>query len=110
MLTDDVGVVLKYPSVKTVSKMANADENVENALGMIVACIDSIFDADDVYPAENETKQSLFKFVESLSSVQFMKLSNFFQSQPSLGTTIEYTCSCGKEQTQELRGLQSFFT
>ena len=110
MLTDDVGVVLKYPSVKAVSKMADAEENVENALGMIVACIDSIFDADDVYPAENETKQSLFKFVESLSSVQFMKLSDFFQSMPSLGTTIEYTCSCGKEQTQELRGLQSFFT
>ena len=110
MLTDDVGVILKYPSVTTVGKMADAEDNAENALKMIAKCIDTIFDADDVYPADNETEKSLLKFVESLSSVQFMKLSEFFDNMPSLGTTIDWTCSCGKKQSKELRGLGSFFT
>lgn len=110
MLTDDVGVVMKYPSVGSVATMANADENADNALKMIIKCIDSIFDADDVYPVENETEKSLLKFIESLNSVQFYKLSDFFNDMPSLSTTIDWTCSCGKEQSKELRGLASFFT
>jgi len=110
MLTDDVGVVMKYPSVNSVAKMANADESADNALKLIIQCIDSIFDADDVYPVENETDKSLLNFVESLSSVQFMKLSDFFNTMPSLSTTIDWKCSCGMEQSKELRGLASFFT
>ena len=110
MLTDDVGVVMKYPSVGSVATMANADESADNALKMIIKCIDSIFDADDVYPVENETEKSLLKFIESLNSVQFYKLSDFFNDMPSLSTTIDWTCSCGKEQSKELRGLASFFT
>jgi len=77
---------------------------------MIIACIDSIFDADDVYDSDNESKQSLTKFIESLSSVQFMKLTDFFNSMPSVSCTIDYKCACGKDNTQELKGLQSFFT
>ena len=110
MLTDDVGVVMRYPSVDSVATMANAEENADNALKMIIKCIDSIFDADDVYPVENETEKSLLKFVESLNSVQFYKLSDFFNEMPSLSTTIDWTCSCGKKQSKELRGLASFFT
>ena len=110
MLTDDVGVVMRYPSVDSVATMANADENADNALKMIIKCIDSIFDADDVYPVENETDKSLLKFIESLNSVQFYKLSDFFNQMPSLSTTIDWTCSCGKKQSKELRGLASFFT
>ena len=110
MLTDDVGVVMRYPSVDSVATMANAEENADNALKMIIKCIDSIFDADDVYPVENETDKSLLKFIESLNSVQFYKLSDFFNQMPSLSTTIDWTCSCGKKQSKELRGLASFFT
>ena len=110
MLTDDVGVVMRYPSVDSVATMANAEENADNALKMIIKCIDSIFDADDVYPVENETDKSLLKFIESLNSVQFYKLSDFFNQMPSLSTTIDWTCSCGKKQSKELRGLGSFFT
>jgi hypothetical protein len=54
MLTDDVGVVMKYPSMRDVEKMGNVDDNdAEQAMTMIMACIDSIFDADAVYPASD---------------------------------------------------------
>ena len=111
MLTDAVGVVMKYPSMRDIEKMGNMDDNnAEQAMNMIMACIDSIFDADDVYPVENESSKSLNNFIDSLNNVQFMKLSDFFRNMPAVKHTVEYTCECGKEQKQELRGLSSFFT
>jgi hypothetical protein len=110
MITDDVGVVMKYPSVKDVNRFAEAEEGVDSAMGMIMACIDTIFDKDDVYDSKNESKASLTKFVDSLSSVQFMKMTDFFNTMPAVNHNLTYKCSCGKDNEQELRGLQSFFT
>ena len=110
MLTDDVGVVMKYPSMRDIEKMGNADENeTKVAMNMIMACIESIFDADDVYPVENESSKSLNKFIDSLNNVQFLKLSEFFRDMPTVQHTVNYKCECGKEQEQVLRGLSSFF-
>jgi hypothetical protein len=112
MLTEDVGVVLKYPSFKEIDKLTNVgDESVDSAMKMIAACIDSIFDADNVYPASEETPKALNDFIESLNNEQFMKLSDFFTHIPALNSMIEFDCKkCGTPNKQELRGLQSFFT
>ena len=111
MLTDDVGVVMKYPSMRDVEKMGTMDDSdAEQAMGMIMACIDSIFDADAVYPADSESSKSLTNFIDSLNNVQFLKLSEFFREMPAVKHTVNYKCQCGKEQEQVLRGLSSFFT
>jgi len=112
MLTDDVGVVLKYPSVKDIEKLSNiGDDNVESAMKMIIACIDSIFDAENVHAASEETPKALNDFIESLNNEQFTRLSEFFNDIPALTGNISFNCNkCGKENAQELRGLQSFFT
>ena len=111
MLTDDVGVVMKYPSMRDVDKMGKVDENdAEQAMSMIMACIDSIFDEDAVYPASDESSKSLTNFVDSLNNVQFLKLSEFFRDMPAVQHTVNYKCECGKEQEQVLKGLSSFFT
>jgi ribosomal protein L44E len=112
MLTDTVGVVLKYPSVKDIDSLSNLGDNeMDAAMSMLVACIDSIFDEDNVYDAKSETTKELTNFVESLNSEQFQNLSEFFGSMPALSSLIEFNCtSCGKANSQELKGLQSFFT
>tara|TARA_B100000459_G_scaffold144277_1_gene106776 strand:+ start:6328 stop:7038 length:711 start_codon:yes stop_codon:yes gene_type:complete len=111
MITDDVGVIMKYPSMKYIDEMtAVGDNDTDQAMNMIMSSIDAIFDKDEVYPAENETKENLQKFVDSLSTVQFMKLSDFFRDMPGLKHVVNFKCECGKEQEQTLRGLSSFFT
>ena len=112
MLTEDVGVVLKYPSVKEIEKLTDVgDESIDSAMKMIAACIDSIFDADNVYPASEETPKALNDFVESLNNEQFIKLTEFFTNIPALNSMIEFDCKkCNTPNKQELRGLQSFFT
>ena len=112
MVTDDVGITLRYPSFKDVSLIKPGDdESIEGAMNLVVQCIDNIFDDDGVYDAKNETKKSLTDFVESLNNEQFIRLSDFFQSSPSLSYDMEFNCvSCKEPNVQELRGLQSFFT
>ena len=112
MLTEDVGVVLKYPALKDVERFAeHGDESIQSAMKMITACIDSIFDADNLYDAKNETVEALDKFLDSLNNEQFTKLSEFFKEMPALHSTISFNCtSCNHANSEELRGLQSFFT
>jgi hypothetical protein len=50
-------------------------------------------------------------FLESLSSTQFKRIADWFQSMPTVADVVEYSCmACGKKQELELRGIQSFFT
>jgi hypothetical protein len=105
-----VGIIFKYPSISIVEQY-DQENAMENAFDMIVSCIDEIFDEDNVYDAKNETKESLTTFVESLSTQQFAKVSDFFSKVPTLAHDVEFKCiTCGKENKIELKGLQSFFT
>ena len=73
-------------------------------------CIDSIYDADNVYSAKDESRQSLKDFIDSLNSDQFSKFTDFFQKIPALSYNLEFECSnCKHKNEIELRGLQNFF-
>ena len=78
---------------------------------MIVDYIDTIFDEENVYDTKNEKRADVMDFLESLSSTQFKKIADWFQSMPTVCDTVEYSCmACGTKQELELRGIQSFFT
>lgn len=111
MLTDDVGVVMKYPTITTLdlAQQKLSDSNVENILTFFAENIAIIFDGDDVH--ENNTIEELLEFVEQLNTSQFQKLTNFYATMPYIGHDIKYKCEkCGKEEFIPLRGLNSFFT
>jgi hypothetical protein len=82
----------------------------ESTLNIIASCIDSIFDADNVYDAAEQSPKELMEFVESLSSTQFKHILELFKELPTLKHKEEITCkSCGTTTPVELEGLQSFF-
>lgn len=110
MLTEEVGVVMKYPNITGLNKAQEklSDSNVENILRFFAENIAIIFDGEDVH--ENSTKEELIEFVEQLNSKQFNKLADFYKTMPYIGHNITYTCAeCGKEEFIPLRGLNSFF-
>lgn len=111
-LTDEIGVVLNYPSVGMMEKLnLNEVEGVKGAFDIIVSSIETIFDADNVYDCKTETRASIEAFIDNLNSAQFSKISEFFQSVPVLQHNLNWSCmACGKENDIELKGIQSFFT
>ena len=112
-LTDSVGVSIKYPTVERteeVMKGIKAENQIDLILGLMVASIDSIYDAEKVYPSTDSTPQELMDFIESLNKEQFNKFETFFEQFPKLKEEIEFTCEkCGKENTRTLEGLNDFF-
>lgn len=110
-LTDAVGVTLSFPKVNDIEKHDSETlGSVEGIMEILVDCIESIYDADNVYPAKDSKREELKDFVDSLNSDQFTKLTNYFENIPALKYNLEFKCqSCGKDNKIELKGLQSFF-
>jgi len=112
MITDDIGLKMRWPSVKTFGALNIEKLNsVEGLMDLIIECVDSIFDADAVYDRNEMSKDELIDFIDNLNSGQFKKVQSFFQDIPAVEHIAKMKCSsCGKDNNIELRGLQSFFS
>ena len=111
-LTDEMGVIMKYPSINSFSKNEIADVSTENMLEIIVACIDHIYDkkGEEVFAAKDSTKKELMEFIEQLNTQQFQEIQKFFDTMPSLKHDITVKNPKTKvESIVTLTGLNDFF-
>ena len=111
-LTDDIGVVMKYPQIGMLEE--HDEETIQTpdgAFNMIIDCLETIYDEDNVYQVIDESRESIKGFIDNLNSLQFGMIADWLKDMPSLEKDIEWNCvACNKENTVKLRGLQSFFT
>lgn len=108
MLNDSVGLVMKYPTLKTTNFILESKSNIDNIFSTIAACIDYVFDNESVY--EDATFEEKMSFVENMSKQQFEKVMDFISKLPTLKYDIKYTCDvCSREEHITLRGMQNFF-
>ena len=107
-----VGVKMRYPSVDVIAKINPEHFNsVEGIMDLVVDCIESIFDNDNVYSAKTEKRVDLVEFIEGLNSEQFKLVQAFFQDTPSVSYTTNFVCmKCKLDNEVELKGLNSFFS
>lgn len=110
-LFGDVGIVMKYPSVKVISMLqGDKADNLDNIFDVIVESIDYIYQGDEIYYGKEQTKAELKQFVENLSSEQFLKVQSFFTTMPKIKKEVEYDCPvCRTHHKRTLEGMQSFF-
>ena len=113
-ITDDIGMKMRFPQIETVQKYSSGiegeDIKSENIFKLIIECIDYIWDGEEIYKAKDSTKKELNDFLDSLSSGQFQKVREFFESMPRLSHDIDWVCpKCEKSKTMTLTGLDSFF-
>lgn len=110
-LFDDVGVVMKYANASILKDISQLDmTNPDQILNLIVNCIDYIYDAESVYPAKEQKKQDLIKFVEGLPRAPTDKIRKFFETTPRLQQTIKYDCpKCATHNEYVVEGIDSFF-
>lgn len=112
MLTDKIGINLRWPTVDFVSEMSTKtkEDQTSSAYDVIAHCIESIFDDVSVYPTSEQTREEIITFIESLNQAQFQKIQQFIEAMPKLEHEVSFTCKhCKKDNKVMLRGLQSFF-
>ena len=112
-LSDGYSVKMKYPSLNQFieTNFSQDDEDaVEKSFEMIATSIDMVYNDKDMFSASECTKKELKEWVESLTSAQFQKIEQFFETMPKLTHTLEVVNpNTKKKNTIVLEGLTDFF-
>ena len=111
-LTDEMGVIMKYPTIDSFSTACISDITADNMLDVIVTCIDKIYDkkGEEVYDSKDSSKKELMDFVEQMNTQQFQDVQAFFDTMPKLRHEITVVNPKTKvENIVALSGLNDFF-
>lgn len=110
ILFDDVGVIMKYPSLEVIKKIEIAGNDIESVFDIIASCIEFIYNNDEMFATKEVKPEEVKEFINNLTQEQFQKLQNFFETMPKLEQRVKYKCPvCSKEHDKIIRGLESFF-
>ena len=108
-LTEDVGIIMSYPTFEFLD-LNIADADVNTLFNLIGNSIHQIYEGETVHERADFNKKELKTFLESLTSEQFKKVQNFFETMPRLRHTIEIENPKTKVMNSvTLEGLQAFF-
>lgn len=108
-INEDVGMVLKYPNVKITEKLVGIQDQGELLNKILIHCIETIYDKENVYPASENTEQELVEFLENLDTKSFKKIEEFFSNMPKLSHELKYQNSLGHDRSIRLNSIQDFF-
>ena len=112
-LDDKLMMELRYPSLEqfiTQNFDFDGGNEVEQSFDMIAACIDKIYNEEEVWSTSDCTHKEIVDFLEQMNSKQFKEIENFFSTMPKLSHEVEITNPKTKvKSTVVLEGLSSFF-
>ena len=111
-ITDDIVIEMQYPKYETVLKDGFDLEQSEAAITMdlVASCMKNVLTNDERIDCSTISAEEKMSFIESMTSAQFIKVSEFVKNMPSLSKDIKFKCKkCGKQDGLELRGLSDFF-
>ena len=108
-LTDSIKVKLKYPDIDRMTRPPE-ESQMDSIFEITKACVDEIWENDDIHNVKDYTEKELEDFIMSLNQQQFGLLISYFNTMPKLRHRETFSCkTCGKKQETVLEGLQSFF-
>ena len=107
-ITDNVKIVFNYPLLNSFKNLTK-ENKTGSIFKMINDCIKQIEYGDTVYNKIDISKKELDEFIDSLSTEQFKKISDFFETMPKLRHPIEVTNPKTKVKSEMvLEGLETF--
>lgn len=110
-IVDGISVQMRYPSFLDVALMAKEKKNeTEMGFELLASCIEAVITEEEMILSEDESKQAMLDFLESMTTSQINKLSEFMSDIPKVKHDVSFTCgSCGSINTKTIEGMQNFF-
>jgi hypothetical protein len=111
-LTDEMGVIMKYPTIDSFTKNGIKNITAVNMIDVIASCVEQVYDkkGEEVYDSKDSTQAEIIDFVEQLNTTQFQKIQKFFDTMPRLQHTITVKNPKTKVESEvTLTGLNDFF-
>jgi len=111
MISDTVGINLRYPSANIYSDKDFLKSTEENAtIELIIRCIDKVFDDSTVYDPQTFSRDELLEFINGIDINSFQKINEYISNAPKMKYVISYKNSLGNNRTIVLSTLNDFFT
>lgn len=108
--SEEVGIMLRWPTVDMLTNLSSEATEEEIVDQMVAGCIASIYDAENVWIADEQDPAELMAFIDGLDPATYKEIRKFFDNMPAVVHTIKYKNSLDHDRTIELRSLKDFFT
>jgi len=109
-ITDNIKIIMKYPTLNDIVDMGEDVSDSEDVFKMVRKCVHEIYDGEKVYNKIDISDKELEEFIDSLTSDQFSKVTDFFDTMPKVQYSVEVTNPKTKKKSEiVIEGIQSFF-
>lgn len=112
-IDDELVMEMKYPSLDQFIKNNfdfNAESGLDQSFDLVAACIDKIYNEEEVWDSSETTQKEMIEFLDQMNSSQFKKIEQFFDTMPKLSHEVEVVNPNTKVKSKVLlEGLASFF-
>jgi hypothetical protein len=117
-LSDEVGVLMKYPAYKVtkdIEKLVELADKIEDymdaSLKIFASCIDKVYDNETVLIADVDfTNDEAVEFISNISSSAYEKFEEFFKAAPTVVAKGNYKNSNGVVKEIKIENISDFFT
>jgi len=111
-LTDEVSIVMKYPSMDLFIKnnMKESSSEIDDIFNIASMCIDQVIEGEEIYVSSSFSKKEILEFLEGMDTKQFVEVQKFFETMPKLSHTVKVKNPETKIESEVvIEGLANFF-
>lgn len=102
-------VEMRYPKADELREIAGTKEHAD-IYNVASRCMEKIYLEDQVFESDQTTVEERLEFIENMTTEQFDKIRNFFETMPVMENKVEFTCTgCGKINYAYMNGYMDFF-
>ena len=106
-ITDDIKIVMRYPTLEDVKVRKTDDASI--MFDMIHTSIDEVHNGDEIITRVDMTDKELTDFIDSMNTQQLESIMNFFNTMPKLRHVLEVENPKTKKKNEVLiEGLNIF--
>ncbi|MDC3266486.1 gp26 family baseplate hub assembly chaperone [bacterium] len=108
-LTEDVGIILKYPTFNVLAGINDTEDKMDTTLAILRGCIDQVYEGEEVHDTANYSVSEMNDFILSLNKAQIEEIQKFFEAMPKLVYNAKYLDKEKQLKQLKIEGLDNFF-
>lgn len=108
-LDENLFLKLRYPTLGDIERASERASDANDLNGELRSAIEMVYDAEDTYPLDNQTKEEVDELINDLDSKTMAKIQKFIQNVPRLRHEHTVTLLDGRKETITFEGITDFF-
>jgi len=112
-ISDTITVKMRPPTYEEFlgsESLAKSTTQSQLVFELILLCMESVHTEEELISIQDETREDIVHFIESMTAAQYEKLANYIGNVPYVYKDLEFVCSeCGTENKRTLQGMDDFF-